>query len=84
MNSLRTRMVVLASIVIAVFLALTAMALDRAFRATALELVHEHLQAQIYALLGAAEVQPSGALVLDALPEPRFSLPDSGLYGGRT
>jgi len=80
MNSLRTRMVILASLVLITFLGFTAIALDRAFTGTALELVREHLQAQIYALLNATEVQASGPPQVPALAEPRFSLPDSGLY----
>jgi two-component system sensor histidine kinase PhoQ len=73
-------MVVLASVVLATFLGFTAIALDRAFSNTALELMRERLQAQVYALLAAADVQASGAFQVAALREPRFSLPDSGLY----
>ena len=80
MNSLRTRMVVLASVVLFTFLGFTAVALDRAFTSTALELVHERLQAQIYALLAAAEVQVNSPFQVGALRDPRFSLPNSGLY----
>ncbi|MFT5175930.1 MAG: two-component system sensor histidine kinase PhoQ [Gammaproteobacteria bacterium] len=80
MNSLRTRMVVLASVVLATFLGFTAVALERAFTSTALELVHDHLQAQVYALLATADVQVNGPFQITALREPRFSLPNSGLY----
>ena len=73
-------MVVLASLVLITFLGFTAIALDRAFTSTALELVRGRLQAQVYALLAAAEPQASGPLQVAALHEPRFSLPDSGLY----
>jgi two-component system sensor histidine kinase PhoQ len=80
MNSLRTRMVFLASLVLITFLGFTALALNRAFTNTALELVHERLQAQTYALLAAADVQADGTFDVAGLRDPRFSLPDSGLY----
>lgn len=80
MNSLRTRVVILASLVLATFLGFTAIALNRAFTSTALELVHERLQAQTYALLAAADAQPDGTFIVAGLRDPRFSLPDSGLY----
>ena len=80
MKSLRTRVVILASLVLATFLGFTAIALNRAFTNTALELVHERLQAQTYALLAAADAQPDGTFSVAGLRDPRFSLPDSGLY----
>lgn len=80
LNSLRVRVVAIASLVLAVFLGLTGIALERVFRDTGRELVHEHLQAQVYALLAAADPAPDGSLPMDGLPEPRFALPDSGLY----
>jgi two-component system sensor histidine kinase PhoQ len=73
-------MVVLASLVLVIFLGFTAIALDRVFNETALELVHEHLQAQAYALMGAAQPQATGPIQVGALGEVRFSLSDSGLY----
>jgi len=79
-SSLRARMVVVASVVLAAFLGLTAVALEAAFRDTGLELVRERLQAHVYALLAAAELAADGSLALDAPAEPRFVLPDSGLY----
>jgi len=79
-NSLRTRVVVVASLVLAVFLGVTGVTLESAFRDTGLELVRERLQAQVYALLAAADPAPEGGLELGAVAEPRFSLPESGLY----
>lgn len=80
LDSLRFRVVAAASLVLAAFLGVTGVALERAFRDTGMELVHEHLQAQVYALLAAADPGPDGSLPMDGLPEPRFALPDSGLY----
>jgi two-component system sensor histidine kinase PhoQ len=80
LTSLRVRVVAVASLVLAAFLGVTGVALERAFRETGMELVHEHLQAQVYALLAAADPAADGSLPMDGLPEPRFALPDSGLY----
>jgi two-component system sensor histidine kinase PhoQ len=80
LDSLHVRVVVVASLVLAAFLGFTGVALERAFRDTGMELVRENLQSQVYALLAAADPAPDGALPMDGLPEPRFALPDSGLY----
>jgi two-component system sensor histidine kinase PhoQ len=74
-------MVVVASVVLAAFLGITALALERAFDDTGRELVRERLLAHFYSLLAAAEPGAEGRrLVLADLAEPRFSLPESGLY----
>ena len=80
MNSLRSRVVAVASLVLAAFLGVTAVALERAFRETGLELVRERLEAQAYALLALAEPGPDGGFSVGGLAEPRYSLPESGLY----
>lgn len=82
MASLSGRLLVAASVVLAGFLGLTGLALDRAFRDSALEAVQDRLQAQVYMLLGAAGFDPATRRLLlpEALPEARFSSPGSGLY----
>ncbi len=82
MASLSGRLLVAASVVLAGFLGLTGLALDRAFRDSALEAVQDRLQAQVYMLLGAAGFDPVSRRLLlpEALPEARFSSPGSGLY----
>lgn len=81
MLSLNARLLVAASLVLAAFLGLTGLTLDRAFRNSALAAVQERLQTQIYALLAAAELGSSSQLTLpETLPEARFSTPGSGLY----
>lgn len=81
MPSLRGRLLTSASLVLAAFLGLTGLSLDRAFRDSALAAVRDRLQAQVYILLGAANVNAFNQLSLPAvLPEARFSTPDSGLY----
>ena len=81
MRSLRGRLLIAASLVLAAFLGLTGLSLDRAFRDSALAAVQDRLQAQVYMLLGAVNVDAFNRLTLpQALPEARFSTPDSGLY----
>ncbi len=81
MLSLNKRLLVAASVVLVAFLGLTGLALDRAFRESALAAVQERLQAQVYMLLAVADLDETTHLILpEALPEARFSTPGSGLY----
>ena len=81
MRSLNTRVAVSAALVLAVFVALSAFALDRAFHDSARNVRHERLLAQVYLLIAAAEVDERGRLTMtDGPPEPRLTLPASGLY----
>lgn len=81
MKSLNTRLLMAASLVLAAFLGITGIILDRAFRTSAESALQDRLQGNIYALLSAAELDASGQLRLpDGLPEARFSTPGSGLY----
>jgi two-component system, OmpR family, sensor histidine kinase PhoQ len=91
MRSIGTRVLVAASLALAVFLAVTGAALDRAFRTSAESSVRDYLQTQIYGLLAAAELGPDNSLALPpSLPEPRLSQTNSGLFawvsnsGGKT
>jgi two-component system sensor histidine kinase PhoQ len=80
-RSLNTRLTLSAAVVLAVFIALAALALERAFRESARSARHERLLAQVYLLMAAAEVDDAGALSFDhPPPEPRLELPGSGLY----
>jgi two-component system sensor histidine kinase PhoQ len=70
-----------ATAVLAAFLGLTGVALDRAFQNSVLELSRERLEARIFLLLGAADVDRRGRLDMPpALPESRLSSPGSGAY----
>jgi len=81
MRSLSGRLLIGASVVLAAFLGLTGLSLDRAFRDSALAAVQDRLQAQVYMLLGAVNLDAFNRLTLpQSLPEARFSTPDSGLY----
>lgn len=81
MAALQTRLLLAASLVLVIFLGLTGLSLERAFRSSTLAAIQERLQAQVYLLLGAVELDEEGRLTLpDELPEARFSTPGSGLY----
>jgi len=78
--SIRSRLFISASLVLAAFLGLTGIALDKGYQDSAETAVQARLQAHVYTLLAAAELGANDSLVIPAeLPEPRFSSPDSGL-----
>src|SRR5437868_3031228 len=81
MRSLGARVALSAGLVLAVFIALAAFALDQAFRDSARSAREERLLAQVYLLMSAAEVDAHGAVSIANGPlEPRFAMPQSGLY----
>jgi len=81
MRSLNARVSLSAGLVLAVFVALSAFALERAFRDSARSARQDRLLAQVYLLMAAAEVDAQGRLTLsNGPPEPRLDLPGSGLY----
>ena len=80
-HSLSLRVALSAGIVLVIFIALSAFALERAFRDSARSVRQERLLAQVYLLMAAAEVDTAGTLVIPGgSPEPRLDLPGSGLY----
>ncbi len=82
MNSLKARLLLVASLVLAIFLSLTGFALDRALQRQAEQAEQDKLQGFVYGVLGAADVDEQGNLIIETaqLAEPRFRQPDSGLY----
>lgn len=81
MMSLNKRMLLSASLVLAIFITLTALTLDRAFHESARSAREDRLLGQIYMLIASAEVDAQGQLSLPSmLSEPRLNLPGSGLY----
>jgi len=79
--SLHARLLLAASIVLALFLGATGWALDRAFHESAERALRERLQVHLYTLLAAAELDKQDRMQLPPdLPEPRFGLTGSGLY----
>ena len=78
--SLQTRLVLAFGILLILFLGLTGLVLDRAFRESVAAAVEERLQLQINALIGVAEPE-NGVFFVPDLEEARFSQINSGLYG---
>ncbi|MDM4771688.1 ATP-binding protein [Solimonas sp. SE-A11] len=80
-NSLRGRLLTASALVLTAFVALTAYALDQAFRSSLLTAEEEKLKGLVYALLGSAAPREDGELsiALDAVPDPRLRQPLSGL-----
>lgn len=81
MRSLRGRILITASLVLAGFLGGVGVLLDRAFRESALDGVEDRLRGHVFLLLGVADFDaPSLADLIDALPDPALSTPGSGHY----
>ncbi len=81
MRSLQARLLLGAAVALTAFLGITGFALDEAFRSSAEAALRERLQAQVYALLAAADVGLDGIMHVPVmLPEARFQRPGSGLY----
>ena len=78
--SLNIRIILSASVVLFIFITLTAAALDRAFVDSTESALRDRLTSQLYALMAAADVTDEGILMpsneLDAL----LGLPSSGVY----
>ena len=80
-KSLTGRLVAWSALALAVSLFASAVALDEVYRRDAMDLIHERLDAQIYAVLAGAQLDAEGAIITFAAPpDPRFATPDSGLY----
>ncbi len=80
-NSLSFRLLISACFVLTAFFALVAFVLEQGFRESAEQALKEKLQVHIYSLLSVAELTENLELSMpDALREPRFSNPGSGLY----
>jgi len=80
-GSIHLRLLWAASLVLSAFFGLTGLSLDKAYRYAAEEALKGKLQSSIYALLAAAVEDEQGRMTLPAdLTDPRFNLPDAGLY----
>jgi two-component system sensor histidine kinase PhoQ len=81
MKSLTARVIISTIIVLALFIGLTGLALERAFQNSSQSAIQDRLQAQLYVLMAETEVSPGLELSINApLPVPRLNLPGSGLY----
>jgi two-component system sensor histidine kinase PhoQ len=78
--SLQTRLLIMATVVLTVFLGLTGLVLDRAFRSSSESAQQGRMEGQLYGLLGATELDQQSQLVMaTGLADARFSRPGSGL-----
>jgi two-component system sensor histidine kinase PhoQ len=80
-RSIRARLMLGATLVLIAFVAGAGAAVQRAHADSVLAGRYAQLQSTIYLLLADAELDASGRLVMPpSFPEPRLSLPGSGLY----
>lgn len=80
-SSLSGRLLLAASLVLAVFVGLTALILEQAYRTSLERGVNERLEAHVHALLSQADERRPGELTLPQfLRENRFNQLESGLY----
>ena len=77
--SIRLRLLAANLLILPVILGITAYGLDRAFGNYQVATQQENMELQLLLLAKAAEWS-GGAWQVDGLDEPRFGLPDSGLY----
>ena len=78
--SLRTRLLVIASLLMLVFFSLTAWVLDSAFSQSSESSTREKLQLYIISLLSSAEQSGEYLFIPEQQQEARFNQPSSGLY----
>ena len=80
-ESIRGRLILGATVVLIVFVAGAGWAVQRAHEDSVLTARYAQLQGTVYLLLAGADLDERGALVIPpSFPEPRLSLPGSGLY----
>lgn len=80
-RSIRARLILGATIVLVAFMAVAGLAVQQAHEDSVRTAHFARLQGTVYLLLAGAELDAAGALVMPAaFPEPRLSLPGSGLY----
>lgn len=79
--SIRARLLLGAALMLVAFVAGAGLAVQRAHADSVRAAHFARLQSTVYLLLAGAELDASGVLVMPAaFPEPRLSLPGSGLY----
>jgi len=78
--SIHSRILLSALVVLALFMGLTGIVLDEAFRNNVNHSQQEHLRTQIYSLLAAADINDGGQLQLpEEVTEPRLNISESTL-----
>ena len=79
--SLRSRLVVLVVLLLAISLGLVGLALDAAFYRSSEAGLHTRMESLVYLVLAATEVGEDGSLIIDENPgDPRLGQPGSGIY----
>jgi len=78
--SLNLRIILSATLVLIIFITLTAAALDRAFFDSTQSALRDKLTSQLYSLMAAAEVDDSGILMPSSELDALLGLPSSGVY----
>ena len=80
-RTLAGRVLAASSLLIVVFLSVTAVALDHAFRDSSDRATRDLLRSRVLGLLAAADIDDDGSVIMRGnLPEERFLRPGSGLY----
>ena len=78
--SLNLRIILSATLVLVIFITLTAVTLDRAFVDSTESALRDKLTSQLYALMAAAEVDEEGFLMPSDQLDSLLGLPSSGVY----
>ncbi len=79
--SLSNRLLIAVSLVLTAFFGLSAVSLNNAFESSAEHEQKKRLKNYVYTLLTAADLNAQGELMMSTdLAEPKFSIPNSGLY----
>jgi two-component system sensor histidine kinase PhoQ len=78
--SLNRRIILSATLVLVIFITLTAAALDRAFVESTESALRDRLTSQLYALMAAADVTDDGILMPSSELDALLGLPSSGVY----
>ncbi|MEW5056147.1 MAG: ATP-binding protein [Cycloclasticus sp.] len=80
-NSIQSRLILSASLVLLCFLGLAGAVLDMAYQNGVQQALHERLQIQLYSILAEAELNEENQFMMrSALADPRFRQVDSDLY----
>ncbi len=82
MNSISVRLLLAAALLMAVFIGVTAIAIQHAVDQRAQQAQQQQMQGQIYAILGITEIDDNGMIVIRAseLPNGLMRQPSSGIY----
>ncbi len=78
--SLNQRIILSATLVLVIFITLTAAALDRAFVESSESALRDKLTSQLYALMAAAEIDDNGVMMPSGELDALLGLPSSGVY----